>query len=340
MKALVTGSAGFIGSHVALKLLQLGHDVVGVDSINSYYDVELKYARLFHLGGVVRSEISESDYAQSHTYSSYKFYWLNTQSKPEMERLFANEHFDLVCHLASQSGVRYSVENPYTYIENNINGFLPILEGCRHNGVKKLLYASSSSVYGDSMQVPFSESDRVDSPISLYAATKRANELMAYAYSHLYGFESVGLRFFTVYGPWGRPDMAPIIFARSIASGQPLQLFNCGDLCRDFTYIDDIVEGVIRLAIQPLSRSEDQPQYHLFNIGSHQPVRLTEFIEAIEHELDRKAIVVNTPMQAGDVHTTYADVTRLQKAVGFAPNTSLQQGIKNFVDWYKMYYKG
>lgn len=337
MKILITGSAGFIGAHVTARLLEMGHAVVGIDSINDYYDVDLKLNRLQSLGGILASEISELDFVQSRKYERYRFIRLNTQQRERIAEIFSSERFDAVCHLASQSGVRYSVENPYAYIDNNINGFIPILEGCRHNGVGKLVYASSSSVYGDSDVVPFSEEFCVTRPASLYAATKKANELMAYSYSSLYRFQTVGLRFFTVYGPWGRPDMAPFLFSRSTIEGRPIKVFNNGDLYRDFTYIDDIVEGIVRILFD--YTNEEEVPYSVFNIGNHTPVKLTDFIKCIEQACGKSAIVQNEPMQLGDVHTTYADVSKLINAVGFAPNTSLTDGIGRLVDWLRWYYK-
>lgn len=337
MKILITGSAGFIGAHVTARVLEMGHSVVGVDSINDYYDVELKYDRLQVLGGIARNRISGTSFAQSGLYEQYRFIQMNTQDREGIAAMFLTEDFDMVCHLASQSGVRYSVENPYAYIDNNINGFIPILEGCRNHGISKLLFASSSSVYGDNDIIPFSEDFCVDRPASLYAATKKANELMAYSYSNLFNFQTVGLRFFTVYGPWGRPDMAPYIFSRSILGEKPIKVYNHGDLYRDFTYIDDIVEGIVRLLFNYENRAPVPSS--VFNIGNHTPIKLTDFIKCIEDVCGKAAIIQNEAMQPGDVHTTYADVTRLIKAVDFAPDTSLNTGIAKLVDWLKWYYK-
>lgn len=344
MKVLITGTAGFIGSHVAHRIINLGYDVVGIDSLNDYYSVQLKFDRLRVLGGVPTSKIQYGEFTRSEKFSNYRFMHLNTSDKERIEALFEAEKFDFVCHLASQSGVRYSVENPYAYIENNINGFITILEGCRYHSVKNLVYASSSSVYGDSERIPFRENDNVDYPISLYAATKKSNELMAHAYSHLYSIPTVGLRFFTVYGPWGRPDMAPFIFVQSIINKATIKVYNNGDLFRDFTYIDDVVEGVVRTLFSPSERQDNvnimqSRFYEIYNIGNHWPVSISDFIKVIEEVCGEKAIIKKLPMQPGDVHFTHADTSKLQEAIGFSPNTSLKVGISRFVKWYLEYYQ-
>jgi UDP-glucuronate 4-epimerase len=316
LSILVTGAAGFIGFHLCRRLLEDGHRVFGVDNLNEYYEVSLKHDRLALLTPAER----------------FKFIRLDIADRPGMQELFAAQRFEIVVNLAAQAGVRYSLVNPYAYIESNIQGFLNVLEGCRHNAVGHLVYASSSSVYGANSKLPFSESDKVDSPISMYAATKRANELMAHTYSHLFGLPTTGLRFFTVYGPWGRPDMAAFLFARAIVAGQPIRVFNHGDMRRDFTYIDDIVEGVVRTLANPGG-------YQVFNIGNNRPVRLLDFIAILEELLGRKAVVDLQPIQPGDVPATYADVQALAAAVGFAPATDLRTGLSRFISWFQDYYK-
>ncbi len=346
MKVLVTGSAGFIGFHVVNKLMEKGFEVVGLDNINDYYSPALKYARLRE-AGINYSQDSRDIKVVSDKYPNYSFIKLNLEDPDRLNKLFESEKFDYVCNLAAQAGVRYSLENPFAYISSNITGFLNILEGCRHYGIKHLVYASSSSVYGNNIKMPLSVSDRVDEPVSLYAATKKSNELMAYTYSHLYGIPSTGLRFFTVYGPWGRPDMAYFLFTKSILEEKPVRVFNRGDLLRDFTYIDDIVEGVVKVMDNPPSPEmtmpdgtrETAPPHKLYNIGNSDPVRLLDFIETIETELGKKAIKEFHEMQPGDVYKTYADVSGLQKDFGYYPNTPLKKGIKKFVDWYMDYYK-
>jgi len=339
MKILVTGAAGFIGSHVADSLAVLGYDVVGLDSLNNYYDVGLKYERLEALGGIVKDDITEAGFALSKKFNNYRFIRINTQNREIVSELFRTEKFDLVCHLAAQPGVRYSIENPYAYIDSNINGFITILEGCRRNYIRKLVYASSSSVYGDSSIAPFLEEGPSDEPVSLYAATKKANELMAYTYSHLYHLRSAGLRLFTVYGPWGRPDMAPFLFIKAILKGEPIKVFNSGDMYRDFTYIDDVVEGIVRVLISDIPYNDSgNPHYDIYNIGNQAPVGLSDFISNIEDACGRKAIIEYLPMQPGDVHRTYADVSRLSKAINFIPDTPLQEGIEKFTAWYLQHY--
>lgn len=333
-KVLVTGAAGFIGSHLALRLLDRGDEVVGLDNLNSYYDPSLKEARLARLAGK----------------NGFRFVRLDLADRTGMEELFSSEGFDLVAHLAAQAGVRYSLQNPAAYIESNLVGFGHILEGCRHNKVKHLAYASSSSVYGANTVLPFSVHHNVDHPVSLYAATKKANELMAHTYSHLYRLPTTGLRFFTVYGPWGRPDMAIYLFTKAILAGEPIQVFNHGKMRRDFTYIDDIVEGVVRTldrvavpddrwsAASPDPATSSAP-YRIYNIGNHTPVELMRLIGLIEEAVGRKAKLEFKDMQPGDVPATYADVADLQADVGFAPSTDIEAGVKRFVEWYQDFYK-
>lgn len=337
MKILVTGAAGFIGFHLSQKLLELGHTVVGIDNINDYYDVNLKYARLKELG--VERKSAEVYYKEitSSTSEKFKFIRLNLEDKKELFQLFTTESFDVVCNLAAQAGVRYSIENPNAYIQSNIVGFLNILESCRHHEIKHLVYASSSSVYGMNKKVPFSEEDIVDNPVSLYAATKKSNELMAHTYSYLYKIPTTGLRFFTVYGPWGRPDMAPILFADAILNDRPIKVFNNGDMERDFTYIDDIVEGVKRVIEKPV---EERDLYKVYNIGNNDSVKLLEFITQIETSIGKEATKEMLPMQMGDVKKTWANVDGLIKDYNYSPNTSLSKGIKEFINWFKVFYIG
>jgi UDP-glucuronate 4-epimerase len=351
MKILVTGAAGFIGFHLVTRLLNDGHQIVGLDNINDYYDVNLKYARLAetgvyavdetdHSGGKNRQykEIAFGDIIQSVISPEYRFIRLNLEDKSEINQLFSSEKFDYVVNLAAQAGVRYSIENPDAYIQSNIVGFLNILEACRHFPVKHLVYASSSSVYGANAKIPYSEDDRTDEPVSLYAATKKANELMAHSYSHLYNLPTTGLRFFTVYGPWGRPDMAPMLFADAITHGSPIKVFNNGDMGRDFTYIDDIVEGVDRLIDKAPTDSQKHLYYSLFNIGNSQPVNLMDFIKIIEQLYGKRVKMKMCSMQPGDVEITYADTTRLVKLINYQPSTSLKNGLLSFVAWYNQFY--
>ena len=329
---LITGVAGFIGYHVAIKLLERGDTVVGVDNLNDYYDVNLKEARLTSIQGQANSE-------------NFKFIKLDLAEQIATEKLFEREKPIGVIHLAAQAGVRYSLQNPHAYITSNLVAFTHVLEGCRHNNVQHLVYASSSSVYGGNTKMPFSETDSVDHPVSLYAATKKANELMAHTYSHLYKIPTTGLRFFTVYGPWGRPDMSPFLFADAILNEKPLKVFNHGNMLRDFTYIDDIVEGVIRTLDKPatsdiiLGTSTSVAPYRIFNIGNSQPEMLMDFIAYLESALGKVAQKEFLPMQPGDVKATYADTSALESWVGFQPTTSLKQGVKHFVEWYKDFYK-
>lgn len=327
MRALVTGVAGFIGYHLAQRLLAAGVEVHGIDNLNEYYDVNLKKARLANL--------------QPKT--GFTFEYLDLSDRAGVANLFEGNHFDCVVNLAAQAGVRYSLTNPHAYVDSNISGFVNLLEGCRHRAVQHLVYASSSSVYGVSPKIPFATTDNVDHPISLYAATKKANELMAYTYSHLYQIPTTGLRFFTVYGPWGRPDMAYFKFVRAIETGKPIEVYNYGDMQRDFTYIDDVIEGVVRVMHQPpQAQSSDQmlptAPYKLYNIGNNQPVTLSHFIEVIETALGKSAEKQFLPMQPGDVPTTYADVDDLMRDVGFRPTTPIETGIDRFVQWYHDYY--
>ncbi|XRE42609.1 dTDP-glucose 4,6-dehydratase [Tenacibaculum discolor] len=335
MKILITGAAGFIGFHLSQKLLELGHVVVGIDNINDYYDVNLKYARLKELG--IDRENAEVFYQEitSNTNANFKFIRLNLEDKKELFQLFTTESFEVVCNLAAQAGVRYSIEKPDIYIQSNIVGFLNILECCRHHEIKHLVYASSSSVYGANKKVPFSEEDNVDTPVSLYAATKKSNELMAHTYSHLYKISTTGLRFFTVYGPWGRPDMAPILFADAISNDRPIKVFNNGDMERDFTYIDDIVEGVKRVIEKSI---EERDLYKVYNIGNNDSVKLLDFITQIEKSLGKEAVKEMLPMQMGDVKKTWANVDGLIKDYSYSPNTSLSTGIKEFINWFKGFY--
>ncbi len=333
MKILVTGAAGFIGYHLIVRLLSEGHEIVGLDCINDYYDVRLKYGRLARIG-IERSSVTAGRIVKSSNNPSFRFVKVALEEREALQSLFREERFDCVINLAAQAGVRYSLENPYAYVESNVVGFVNLLECCRHYPVRHLLYASSSSVYGGNTKVPFSETDSVDNPVSLYAATKKSGELMAHVYAKLYKVPSTGLRFFTVYGPWGRPDMAPMLFTKAILAGEPIKVFNNGDLSRDFTYIDDIVEGVMRILCRVPS---GEVPTDIYNIGCGHPLPLMEFIHTLEDALGKKAQMTMLPMQKGDVYTTYADTTKLQKAVGYHPETSLKEGIVRFVEWYLEY---
>lgn len=333
MNILVTGVAGFIGFHVAKRLLEQGENVVGIDNINSYYDVELKLARLAQLG-INTNQLGYAKKYISIKYENFYFVKLDIADREKLPTLFENNKIDYVIHLAAQAGVRYSLKEPFAYVDSNIYGYLNVLECCRFHKVKHLTYASSSSVYGDNKKVPFSESDVVDSPVSLYAATKRANELMATCYSRLYGIQITGLRFFTVYGPWGRPDMAPVIFTRAILNNTPIKVFNHGDLMRDFTYIDDIVEGVIRANQSIPGDNKEVGCHRIYNIGCSRPIRLMEFIKILENELQRTANTIMLPMQPGDVQMTYADTTLIEKDLGYKPMTPLKEGLHKFVEWW------
>jgi UDP-glucuronate 4-epimerase len=332
-KILVTGAAGFIGFHLLKRLLQRGDVIIGLDSLNDYYDVKLKMDRL----------------KQLQEYPAFRFFQMNLADRDGITRLFAEEKFDKVINLAAQAGVRYSLTNPYAYVDSNLVGFINVLEGCRHNSVKHLVYASSSSVYGANTTMPFSIHHNVDHPVSLYAATKKANELMAHAYSSLYGLSTTGLRFFTVYGPWGRPDMALFLFTKAILEGRPVDIYNNGKMQRDFTYIDDIIEGLVRvtdqIATPNLVWSGDTPDagtsyapYRIYNIGNNNPVELLHFVETIEQQLGKQAIKNLLPLQAGDVPATAADVDDLTQDVGFKPATTIEEGISKFIAWYRDYY--
>ena len=321
MQALVTGVAGFIGYHLAQRLLRDGIEVYGIDNLNDYYDVNLKKARLEQLTGQ----------------PGFTFQFLDLSDRSGMADLFQTARFDVVVNMAAQAGVRYSLTNPWAYVDSNVTGFVNLLEGCRQSNVKHVVFASSSSVYGVNPKVPFATSDNVDHPISLYAATKKANELIAHTYSHLYQLPTTGLRFFTVYGAWGRPDMAYFKFVQAIESGQAIDVYNYGEMQRDFTYIDDVIEGVVRVMHQPPANPDTVP-YKLYNIGNHQPVSLLRFIEIIEQALGKQANKNFLPMQPGDVPTTYADVEDLMRDVGFRPDTSIEVGIDRFVSWYRDYY--
>jgi len=334
VKILITGAAGFIGMTAGLRLLSRGDEVIGLDNLNDYYDVRLKESRLHRLAA----------------YAKFRFVKLDVGDRAGMEALFATEKFDKVIHLAAQAGVRYSILNPHSYVDSNLVGFVNVLEGCRHNKVGHLVYASSSSVYGGNTKMPFSEHDSVDHPVSLYAATKKANELMAHTYSHLYGMPTTGLRFFTVFGPWGRPDMALFLFTKAILEGKPINVFNYGNMKRDFTYIDDIVEGVIRVldksaAVNPeydpisADPATSNVPYRVFNIGNNNPVGLLDYIGAIETALGRKAEMRLLPLQDGDVPATYANTDLLNDWVGFVPAVTVQEGVDNFIAWYRDYYK-
>lgn len=335
MKILITGTAGFIGFHLVKALAGTNHEIVGIDNINTYYDTHLKYGRLAATG-ISREAISPLAMVQSSTLPCYRFIQMDLMDASSINQLFAQEKFTHVCHLAGQAGVRYSIEHPESYIESNVMGFLHILEACRHHGVKNLVYASSSSVYGDNPDAPFSESDCTDHPVSLYAATKKSNELMAHTYSTLYGIATVGLRFFTVYGPWGRPDMAPFKFLKSILEGKTIDVYNYGECRRDFTYIADIVEGIKRVLETAASK---QSCHHIYNIGCSHPVHLMEFIQTLEEVCGKTAQKQFLPLQPGDVPLTYADTTALERDFGYRPSVLLKEGLQEFYQWYKDYYK-
>lgn len=348
MKILVTGTAGFIGSFVAESLAKRGDSVVGLDSINDYYDVRVKHGRL-KKAGIDVEKIKHGELIASQKYPNYEFIQLDLENRNNLTKLFKEQKFDKVCNLAAQAGVRYSLTHPFAYIDSNIIGFMNILEECRHNAIKHLVYASSSSVYGLNENMPFSTSDNVDHPISLYAASKKSNELMAHTYSHLFNIPTTGLRFFTVYGPWGRPDMALFLFTKAILEGKPIDVFNNGDMLRDFTYVDDIVKGVIRVIDHPAEpdknwsgkhpnpRSSKAP-YKIYNIGNNTPVKLMDFISTLEDTLGKKAQKNMLPLQAGDVVATYANVDDLVAELDYKPNTPISVGIKAFVEWYKEFF--
>jgi UDP-glucuronate 4-epimerase len=347
-KILVTGAAGFIGFHLSRRLLSEGWQVIGLDNINDYYAVQLKYDRLADLG-IIKEEIRDHALVKSASNAGFSFIKMNLEDTDSMQQLFANYAFDAVCHLAAQAGVRYSLENPMAYINSNIVGFTNILECARQYNIKHLVYASSSSVYGLNDKMPFSTHDAVNHPVSLYAATKKSNELMAHVYSHLYNLPTTGLRFFTVYGPWGRPDMSPMLFADAITQDKPIKVFNNGDMARDFTYVDDIVEGVVRVINTPATvnaywdanapdPATSSTPYRVYNIGNSNPVKLMDYIEAMEQAFGKEAKKEFLPMQPGDVQHTFSDVSDLEKDMGYRPNTSLQEGLSRFAEWYKGYF--
>ena len=329
MNILVTGAAGFIGYFLSRRLLDMGHSVTGIDEINDYYSPRLKTARLARLG--VTGETDYAVCAKSASHPGFRFVRLRLEDREGLEKLFAEGAFDVAVNLAGQAGVRYSLENPFSYVESNVYGFVNLLECCRRHPVKHLLFASSSSVYGGNEKTPFNEEDPVNTPVSLYAATKRCDELIAHVYAHLYRIPSTGLRFFTVYGPWGRPDMAPVLFAKAILAGKPIKVFNNGNLSRDFTYIDDIIESVVRL----IDHAPEGPvPTDIYNVGCGHPMALMDFISILEDSLGRKAEKIMMPMQKGDVYQTWADTSKLQKLTGFAPATPLAEGIRRFAEWY------
>ena len=344
MKILITGTAGFIGFHLVEKLLLKGHSVVGVDQINDYYDINLKYDRLVYSGIDVTKEMQGG--VTSSKYNDYKFYKCSLEDKKSLNTIFEKENPNAVCNLAAQAGVRYSIENPDAYIQSNIIGFQNVIEACRKYGIKNFCYASSSSVYGGNEDLPFSEKDNVDNPISLYAATKKSNELVAFTYSHLFKISTTGLRFFTVYGPWGRPDMALFLFVKALTTGNSIDVFNHGNMLRDFTFIDDIIEGVIKVienpAKAPKNKSKANPTcapYEIYNIGNNNPVKLMDFIGSIEKKLGKNFTINFKELQPGDVPSTYANVEKLNKAFNFKPSTTIDEGIGEFINWYIKYYK-
>ncbi len=348
-KILVTGSAGFIGFHLVNRLIARGDHIVGLDIINDYYDVNVKYDRLAY-AGIPQEAVAHARLTPSTKHPNYRFIKMRLEERENLQGLFASENFDAVVNLAAQAGVRYSIQNPYAYLDSNLIGFLNLLECCRHNGVEHFAFASSSSVYGLNEKMPLSTHDNVDHPISLYAATKKSNELIAHAYSHLYNIPTTGLRFFTVYGPWGRPDMALFLFTKAILNDEPIKVFNHGNMLRDFTYVDDIVEGVVRVIDHPPAGNRawtgmapdpgsSRAPYKIYNIGNQNPVKLMDFITAIEDTLGKTAEKIMLPMQPGDVPATTADVSDLVEDLGYRPNTSVQEGIEQFIAWYLDYYE-
>lgn len=332
MKILVTGAAGFIGFHVSRNLISQGHEVVGIDNINDYYDINLKFSRLEECG-ITKTAIRNRILINSSKWNNFKFAKIDLESVQDLTKIFNNEKFEIVFHFAAQAGVRYSIDNPRAYINSNIVGFFNILELCKEHNINRLIYASSSSVYGITEKALFSINDKTDTPASLYAATKKSNELMAHSYSHLYGISTIGLRFFTVYGPWGRPDMAPFIFSKAISENKKINVFNKGKMQRDFTYIDDIVKGIVLL-----SEAKLESRYNIFNIGNSKPIQLLDFIKCLEKEFKKKAILEMREMQKGDVIATWADVEDLESIIGYAPETDINDGVRKFVDWYKLYF--
>ncbi len=349
MKILVTGSAGFVGFHLAKSLLQRGDEVVGMDNLNDYYDVKLKYGRLAATG-IEQEHLEYNKCAQSHKFKNYRFIYLDLTDKQNLNELFYAEQFDAVCNLAAQAGVRYSLTNPQAYIDSNIQGFLNILECCRHHKTKHLVYASSSSVYGLNKQMPFSTHNNADHPVSLYAASKKSNEVMAHTYSHLFNLPTTGLRFFTVYGPWGRPDMAIFLFTKAIIEGKPIHIFNNGNMKRDFTHVTDIIAGIIRVIDKPAQINEEwnsknpdpansSVPYKVYNIGRGKPVKLLDFVQAIEKSIGKSAEKIFMPMQDGDVEETWADITDLTGEFNYFPEIEVNDGVSEFVDWYRDFYK-
>lgn len=336
MKILITGAAGFIGYHLVKRLTNEGHEIIGIDNINDYYDINLKYDRLKECG---IEEIQTENTVKSKIFKNYSFQKLDLVYLTGLNKLFKKEEFDIVINMAAQAGVRYSLENPHAYVASNLIGFVNLLESCRHFKIKHLVYASSSSVYGMNAKIPFSEDDRVDFPVSLYAATKKSNELLAHSYSHLYKIPTTGLRFFTVYGPYGRPDMSPILFADAIYKGRPIKVFNEGKMKRDFTYIDDIVEGVAKVLVMAPNETDKQAYYRLFNIGNSKPIDLMDFIRIMQEAIGIEAKLDMYPMQAGDVKITYADTNKLSELTGYKPTTLLKDGVEAFIEWYKQYFK-
>lgn len=336
MRILVTGAAGFIGSKLLYELARRGDFVVGIDNINDYYDVRLKYGRLSECGFIKPESIADKNEVKNSEFDNCVFIRMSIDDKDELDRIFSKYHFDKVMNLAAQAGVRYSITNPYSYLQSNMAGFLNVLEACRNYNVRHLIFASSSSIYGLNKETPYKEDDKVDTPVSLYAATKKADELMAHCYSKLYGFTTTGLRYFTVYGPWGRPDMSPSLFAGAILKGEPIKVFNNGDMMRDFTYIDDIVEGTISVIDTPeesIKRDNDVP-YRIYNIGCSHPVKLMDFISEIENALGKEARKIYLPMQPGDVYSTNADTSRLENEIGYRPHVSLHEGMAQFIKWF------
>jgi UDP-glucuronate 4-epimerase len=332
MKILITGAAGFIGFHLASKLISEGHDIIGIDSINNYYDVNLKNDRLLQLG-ITTTTLNYNEENSSDKYLNFKFIKVNLVDQKSIYQIFEGGDFDIVCHLAAQAGVRHSIDNPRVYIESNLLGFFNIIENCRTFKIKHLLYASSSSVYGNSSKAMFSEDDFVDNPISLYAATKKSNELIAHTYSHIFGLKTTGLRFFTVYGPWGRPDMAYFLFVKNILKGDPINVYAEGKIKRDFTFIDDIITGIDKII-----NGKNESKYNIYNIGRGNPLSVNDFIETIETSLGIRAIINHLPLQPGDVPLTFADTTKIENDYNYNPSIDLKEGIEKFSNWYKSYY--